>query len=178
MAEVLVQNMRNPDEVISVMVTLKQMIIATDGSMDRKWVLEASTNSTDANGDLVYPEVMYLSNRDTLSDDIQDLISNLCAKVGWTYEPDYDPPQIIGHWPLADDDNVPVTTDIVINLAEPPPSAGIDLSSIKLTVKGFDLTDQATIKGDIHSCSIVVTPGTRYQSAVDSNVDWSSIDVY
>jgi len=177
MAEVIVQNMRNPDQVITVMITLRRMSIATEKTGEVKWVLEASTKERDADGDLIPPAIKYLSNRDTLSADIQDLITELCEEVDWDYEPDYDPPEVISHWPLAGALDVSVETEIIINLAEVAPAAGIDLDSIKVRVKGYDLTDQVTIKGDIHSCSLTLTPGTKYQSAIDENFDWDSVPV-
>lgn len=177
MAEVLVQNMRNPDQVITVMVTLRRMSITTEKTGEQKWVLEASTEQRDSNNDLIPPSIRYISDKDTLTEDVQELISDLCQKVDWDYEPDYDPPEIIGHWPLDGAKDVSVDTDIIITLAEIAPSAGIDISSIKVKVKGFDLTSQIDIKGDLHACSLSVTPGSKYQSAVDPDFDWSGVEV-
>lgn len=168
MAEVIVQNMRDPSQHITVVVTLKQAIIPEVDPMDPKWVLEASTTQTDEDGDPIEPVREYLSSHDTLTEDINSLITELCKKIDWTYVEDEDPPSIVGHWPIRDATGVPVTTDIIINLSEEPPSSGIDLSSIKVKVKGFDLTEQITLKGDFRNCSVRLTPGTKYKSALKS----------
>jgi hypothetical protein len=166
MAEVLVQNMRDPNQQITVVVTIKQAIVPEASPMDPKWILEASTYELDEDGDPIDPVKMYLSNNDNLTDDINDLITELCKDVNWNYSADTDPPRVVGTWPLDGAQAVEVTTDILINLVEEPPSSGIDLSSIRVKVKGFDLTDQLDIKGDFRSCSVLVTPGTKFKSAL------------
>lgn len=175
MAEVLVQNMRNPEQAITVMVTLKRLIVKDQGP-DVKWVLEASTDELDAEGELIPSSIKYLSNQDTLTEDINELIEELCSKVDWEYLPDTTPPEVVSHWPLSGATGVSVETDILINLTEEVPSAGIDLNSIKVRVKGYDITDQITVTGDIHACSIQFTPGTKYKPATD-DYGWESIPV-
>jgi hypothetical protein len=166
MAEVLVQNMRDPNQQITIVVTLRQAIIPEASPMDPKWILEASTKETDEDGDPINPVRMYLSAHDTLTEDINGLITELCKYVDWTEVVDTEPPRVIGHWPLNGAEGIEVTTDILINITEEPPSSGIDLSSICLKVKGFDLTDQLDIKGDLRSCSVTITPGSKFKSAV------------
>lgn len=166
MAEVLVQNMRDPSQQITVVVTLKRVIIPEVNPLDIVWVLEASTNEEDEDGDPILPVKKYVSNHDTLTEDINELITELCGYVDWNYVEDTSPPSLVGHWPIAGATEVPVTTDIIINLSEEAPSAGIDLDSIRVKVKGFDLTDQLDIKGDLRACSIKITPGTKYKSAL------------
>lgn len=166
MAEVLVQNMRDPSQQITIIVTLKQAIIPEVDPMDPMWVLEASTNELDEDGDSIDPVRKHLSNHDTLTEDINELITDLCKLVDWNDDVDTEPPKIVGIWPTPGLQGVSVETGITVNLTEEPPSSGIDLSSIRLKVKGFDLTDQLTIKGDLRDCSIKVTPGTKYKSAL------------
>jgi len=166
MAEVLIQNMRDPSQQITVVVTLRQMVVPSEDPRDPKWVLEASTTEEDEDGDLIEPARIYLSNHDTLTEDINGLITDLCKKVNWTYVVDTEPPRIVSHWPLSGVLGIGVDTEIIINLEETPPSAGIDLDSIRLKVKGFDLTNQVAIKGDFRSCSLRITPGTKYKSAI------------
>jgi hypothetical protein len=166
MAEVLIQNMRDPSQQITAVVTLRQMIIPTVDPSNPMWILEASTIEEDEDGDMIEPVRVYLSNHDTLTEDINGLITQLCKKVNWTYVEDTTPPKIVSHWPMKDATDVSVDTEIIINLEEAPPSAGIDLDSIRVKVKGFDLTNQVTIKGDFRSCSLLLTPGTKYKSAL------------
>lgn len=166
MAEVIVQNMRDPSQQVTLVVTMRQAIIPEVSPLDPKWVLEVSSKELDEDGDPIDPARIYLSNHDTLTEDINDLITDFCKKVNWTYVVDTEPPRIVGHWPLAGEEGVEVTTDIIVNLTEDPPSSGIDLSSIRLKVKGFDLTDQLSIKGDLRSCSVIVIPGTKFKSAL------------
>jgi hypothetical protein len=166
MAEVLIQNLRNPSQIIAVVVTLRRMRVAESHTDKLMWLLEASVDETDANGDLILPVRRWISNSTTLTEDVNELITELSEKVDWDYVVDTDPPSVSGHWPGVDEMEVDVTTTIRVNLEEIAPSSGIDLDSIQIFVKGFDLTNQMAVTGDLRSCSVEVTPGTKFMSAV------------
>lgn len=166
MAEVIIQNLRYPDQIITAVVTIKREIVYDDDPSKLQWILEASTRAKDANGVRVKPSKLYKSSKETVTKDINDLITDLCKKVDWVHVIDTEPPEVVGQWPLAEEQNVAVDTEIRFTLWEEPPSSGIDLSSIRVKVKGYDLTDRLVINGDMTRCSVSVTPGTKYQSAV------------
>jgi len=169
MAEVLIQNMRNPNQAVSIMVTLKRSVIKEEGSGNLMWILEASTTETDKESNYIAPAKKWLSDKTTLTDDVNELIDQICAQIDWEYVEDTEPPAVVNHWPLSNAQDVSIDTGITINLEEEVPSSGIDLSSIHVKVKGFDLTDQVTIKGDIHACTVTLIPGTKYMSAVNED---------
>jgi len=169
MAEVLIQNMRNPNQVVSIMVTIKRTIVSEEGSGGLLWVLEASTNELDTDGNYIQPMKKWLTNKTTLTDDVNELIDSVCAQIPWEYVEDTTPPEVVSHWPLRDARDISPDTIITIGLEEVIPSSGIDLSSITVKVKGFDLTDQVTIKGDRNACSLEVTPGTKFMSAINED---------
>ena len=165
MAEVFVQNLRDPSQQIGVMVTIKRMVVHQTGTGNQMWMIQASTLATDADGNIVKPVYKWTSNRTTFTSDVEDVINQLSAQVDWNYVPDDNPPQVLNTWPMNGDTNVSVDTQIRINISDVAPSSGLDLSSIRVKVKGFDLTDQLDIKGNIGSCVVLLTPGTKYQSA-------------
>jgi hypothetical protein len=165
MAEVLVQNMRNPSQTVSIMVTIKRMIIPEEGSGGALWVLEASTNEVNADGDYIAPAKKWLTDKTTLTEDINALIDSICEQIPWEYIEDTEPPKVVTHWPLAGSQAVSPETAITINLEEEIPSSGIDLNSIRVKVKGFDLTDQVTVEGNMNACRVTLVPGTKYMSA-------------
>ena len=169
MAEVFVQNLRDPDQRIAIMVTIKRIVITQEGTGTQMWAIQASTNELDSGGNAIAPVYKWTSNRTTFTDDVNDLINTLCRQIDWNYAPDDTPPKIISHWPMRDDTGIAVDSEIVINIGEDVPSSGLDLSSIRVKIKGFDLTDQVTIKGNINMCSIYLTPGTKYQSAANED---------
>jgi len=169
MAEVIIQNLRNLDQIVSVMVTIRKTIIPEHSGGGTMWIIEASTDEPDANGDLIPPVRLWSSSYDTLTEDINSIINELAQKVNWDYEPDYEPPEIKSHWPISGATGISVDTNIRINITEDAPSAGIDLSSIRVRVKGFDLTSQVSIEGDVRSCSVSLTPGSKYQSAINDD---------
>lgn len=169
MAEVFIQNLRDPDQRIGIMVTIKRIVIMQEGTGTQMWAIQASTNELDSGGNSIAPVYKWTSNQTTFTDDVNELINTLCQQIDWNYAPDTTPPRVVSHWPMRDDTGIPVTSEIVINIGEDAPSSGLDLSSIRVKIKGFDLTDQVTIKGNINTCSIYLTPGTKYQSAVNED---------
>ena len=166
MAEVLVQNLRNPDQIVTVVITMRKMKIAESGTTQSMWLLQASVNAADANGNLILPVRRWISDSTTLTDDVNDLVSQISAQVDWDYEPDTQPPEVSSCTPAPNETHVDVTASITVNISEDAPSSGIDLDSIQIFVKGFDLTNQMNINGDLRSCSVTVTPGTKFMSAV------------
>jgi hypothetical protein len=169
MAEVFVQNLRDPSQRIGIMVTIKRMLVQQEGTGTQLWVIQASTKELDSEGNTITPVYKWTSNQMTFTDDVNELIDSLCKKVNWVYYPDTTPPEVISHWPMSNDTSIPVDSQIVINIGEELPSSGLDLNSIKVKIKGFDLTAQVAIKGNINSCSVYITPGTKYQSAVNED---------
>jgi hypothetical protein len=169
MAEVFIQNLRDPSQQIGIMVTIKRMVVNQEGTGSLMWMIQASTLATSDDGEIVKPVYKWTSDQTTFTSDIEDLINQICSQVDWNYELDTTPPEILNTWPLNGNTGVSVDTDIRINIADVAPSSGLDLSSIRVKVKGFDLTDQLTIKGNIGSCSIFLTPGTKYQSAINED---------
>ena len=169
MAEVFVQNLRDPSQQIGIMVTIKRMVVTQTGTGRQMWMIQASTLAVDANGEMVKPVYKWTSNQTTFTSDVEDLINQICSQVEWNYVPDDSPPQVLNTWPVSGDTGVPVDTQIRINISDVAPSSGLDLSSIKVKVKGFDLTDQLDIRGNISSCMILLTPVTKYQSAVNED---------
>jgi hypothetical protein len=169
MAETFIQNMRDPSERIGIMVTIKRMVVRQDQTGRQMWMIQASTLATDADGVQIQPVYKWTSNQTTFSDDIQDLIDQINVQVAWNNEPDTTPPEILNTWPLDGATGIPVDTEIRVNIADLAPSSGLDISSIKVKVKGFDLTEHLTINSNINTCSIYLTPGTKYQSAVNED---------
>jgi hypothetical protein len=169
MAEVFVQNLRDSSQRVGIMVTIKRVVITQEGTGSQMWAIQASTSEVDSEGNSIPPVYKWTSNRTTFTDDVNELIDTLCKQIGWNYTTDTEPPKVVNHWPMRDDTGIPVDSEIVINIGEDLPSSGLDLSSIRVKVKGFDLTDQVTRKGNINTCSIYVTPGTKYQSAVNED---------
>jgi hypothetical protein len=166
MAEVLIQNMRNPEQVITIMVTLKRAIIADLGTGDLYWTLEVSTKQRTADNELIQPIRRYITNRSTFTDDVNEAIDELCRQIPWDYIPDTTPPAVSTHWPFDGAEGVPLDTKITINITELAPSSGIDINTLKVKVKGFDLTNLVEVKGDLSSFSLSVTPDTKYKSSL------------
>jgi hypothetical protein len=173
MAEILIHNMRNPDQIVSASITLRRAVIAgeaenpdmrQEGNM--MWILEVSTITLDAEGNLIPPLRKWLSTQDTLSSDIDEMITQLSNLIPWDNPPDTEAPIVVSCWPVPSATQVSVDTSITVNIIDNIPSAGINPDSIRIKVKGFELTNQMQVNRDITSCRITVTPGTRYKSAI------------
>jgi hypothetical protein len=166
MADIFIQNLRNPDQTITATVTIRRLINQDTTLGHGVWALQITTSQLTTDGSLIPPVIREVISYDDLTSVIGDMINEMSAQVPWDYLADSEPPIIGKHFPTDNDTNVSVETSIQIWISENIPSAGLDLSSIRVKVKGFDLTNQLLVEGDLKSCVVTVTPGTKYQSAV------------
>lgn len=175
MAELLIKSSLNPDYVVSVRITLRQMVIADiyledvltelwEG--DLMWVLEASTAARDCSGDIIEPMRAYLRSFTTIDEEINGLIDRLSEIICWDNINDDVPPRILSTYPENGAVGVSPDTVITISLRDELPSNGIDPTSFQVFVKGYDLTSLVDIEGGPFEYTLTLQPGTMWESAL------------
>ena len=156
MAELLIKNSLNPSQLISVRISLRQVII--EGiylenlpedvwAGDPMWILEAATSAYDCDGNLIQSMWTYLRSFDTLDEEVTNLINRISEKVCWTEQEDTKPPCLISISPADGSTNVSPDATITMTVSDELPSAGINPDSFKVIVKGYDLTHLINITG-------------------------------
>jgi hypothetical protein len=110
-----------------------------DPEGNRIWILSVSTTERDVNGDPIPPEIVNLVTKDTVHLELEAAIGRLGQKVDWGIPlEDIFAPQLVDLTPpLTQTTNVPITSNIIVHLQDPLPAAGIDISTISMSINGL-----------------------------------------
>ena len=131
-----------------------------DPEGDQSWILIAQTTEPDVNGNKILPEIVNLVSTGTVHLEIEAALGRIGSQVDWgTIQQDTQPPKLVEITPaLTQTINVPITSNIVFRLQEPLPAAGMDLSTFKLTLNGFDVTGDVELRGNIFDLTAIYRP--------------------
>ena len=167
MADFKIRNPLNPQQLFTVSVTLRQMVLpSVDPSLagETVWMLEAATLARDCDGNTLNPERTVVRSFDTVDEEINNLVDRISSNICWDYAEDTIAPYIKEYSPEDGDESVSINTTISISLSDGIEreyiATGIDKDSIRLFVKGYDVTDLITINGNLWNYNIEFTPGT------------------
>lgn len=160
MAYFTVRHSLNPSKVIRIGITYRKIVAKADQDGELIWVLEVATDEPDINGDEIQPYFIHLTDELDMDDEIKKAVAYISNQVDWE--------------PLADDGRAPyvdsvdpstyiadIWSNVVFNLKEIFPSAGIDQSSIKMFVNDEEVTDDLVITGDVYDYTITWSPPGR-----------------
>jgi len=112
-----------------------------DPEGDEIWFLTLSTTEPDVDGDPIPPEIVNVVSEATLHLELEAALGRIGQKVDWgTPLPDIQPPKVVSLTPaLSQTTDVPITSPVVIRLRDPLPAAGIDLSTLNVTINDFPI---------------------------------------
>lgn len=139
-----------------------------DSEGNSVWILSVSTTERDVNGDPIAPEIVNLVTKDTVHLELEAAIGRLGQKVDWGIPlEDISAPQLVDLTPpLTQTTNVPITSNIIIHLQDPLPAAGIDLSTINMSINGLPVITNGApepamdveFRGNIFDMTIIHRP--------------------
>lgn len=150
MAEFYVRNSLNYNKAVKFNITLRNIIIKGEKG-ESLWTLEIGTTHKDKDRNDIKDIKIHDISSDNLDDVIEDVIANLSSKINWSpLVKDKEAPYIFKFLPSGD--NVPIEDNVEIIIKDSLPSAGMDLSNLKITLNNgttdFDITSQTDISGD------------------------------
>ena len=127
---------------------------------DGSWILIVATTEPDINGDPIDPEFINVVGSGTVHLELEAAIGRIGSQVDWgAIQPDTNPPKLVEITPALDQTtNVPITSNIVVRLKESLPAAGIDLSTVKITLNDFDVTSDVEFRGNIFDLTTIYRP--------------------
>jgi hypothetical protein len=165
MAEFYVRNSLNYEKAVKFNITLRYFV-PKGYYGDHKWVLEIGTTYPDINGDRIIAKKIHNISAENLDQVIEEGVAELCAQIDWSpLVQDKDAPYIDSTVPEHGDTDVSIMTDIYITMKDDLPSAGMDLSNMKITLNNsmqtFDITSEVIIDGDPFEYVLRWTPPTR-----------------
>jgi hypothetical protein len=166
MAEFWVRHSLNLTKIAKFNITLRYVAEKSERG-EHVWVLEIGTLTPDTNGDFIYAKKVHLMSANNLDEVIEDAVSELCARMDWSpFVEDKYAPNISNVVPT--ESGVSIANDIRFTLADELPSAGIDLSSVKVFLNNsmteFNITSEVQVTGDPYQYEFKWSPGIRVYS--------------
>jgi hypothetical protein len=150
MAEFWVKHSLNPHKAVKFNITLRYFVVTGERG-EHVWVLEVGTTHLDANGDPISAKFAHNISAGNFDEIIEDAVAILCNQIDWSpFVRDVEIPHISGVSPTGS--GVSMAYDVNFIVADALPSAGIDLSNVKITLDNsmtiFDITNEVQITGD------------------------------
>jgi len=164
MAHILVKNSLSNYKAVLVDINFP-ITVTTDSAGDPQWVLETASTYPSASGTKIRPAYAHKATAfNSLDDAVADAISEIAKQIDWLpLVEDDTPPYISDIRPLGG--AVSIASNINIDIKDDVPSAGIDLSEVKVTLTTenteFDITDECVMDGDPFYYNIHWEPPTR-----------------
>ena len=117
------------------------------GRGESYWKLFIHTTGLDSGGNAVGPIVLdVVGSYETVNELIEGKLSTLCALIDWTQQGQFSPeednsaPLITDQFPARNQENVPITSPVVIRIRDPLAGRGIDVNTISLKIDGFSVS--------------------------------------
>jgi hypothetical protein len=162
MAQFLIRNSLNPQKVIKCGITFEQ-VTPKSGEGEPIWVVELATDELHKDGGSIPPEFISLTSLDNLDEEIEKAVEIISEKVDWTpLEIDIRPPFVESCYPSSYE--VSIESSIEIVLKDLLPAAGIDISSINMTINDFNVNSELEISGDPYEYILKWKPFMRVYS--------------
>jgi hypothetical protein len=164
MAQFLIRNSLNPQKVVNCGITFEQVTAKGSYSGEPIWVIELATDEPHKDGGSIPPEFINLTSLDNLDEEIEKAVEIISAKIDWTpLEEDLRAPFVESCYPSTYEIDIDSSVEIV--LKELLPAAGIDISSITMTINDFNVTSELEITGDPYEYTLKWIPFMRVRSS-------------
>ena len=137
---------------------------------DHKWVLEIGTTYKDKDDNSIPSKKIHNISTESLDSAIEEAVSDMCVNIDWLpLVPDKKPPYVDSYGPEGS--SVPIGSNIFMIIKDKLPSAGIDISNMKITLNNsmqdFDITSEVDITGDPYLYTVRWSPVLRVYSRYD-----------
>lgn len=134
--------------------------------------MEIGTTYPDLNGDPIAAKRIHNISSDNFDDIIESALGELCAQIDWSpLIKDKEAPFVDSTTPLDGSTNVSIYSNVYISLKDDLPSAGIDLSNMKVILNNsmtdFDITGDIKITGDPYNYYLKWEPPVRVHDTYD-----------
>lgn len=136
------------------------------------WLLEIGTTYPDVNGDPIPGKKIHTISADNFDDVIEAGLAELCTKIDWSpLARDRAAPYVVSASPADGDTDVNINSNVDVALRDDFPTAGMDLSNMKVTLNNsmvdFDITGEIEIEGDPHEYNFIWRPPMRVYDTYD-----------
>jgi len=159
MTDYLLRNSLNPGKVVSCTITFRQLINKGEEG-EPVWLVEIGTIEPHKDGGEIPPEYIHYTSALNLDAAVREATENIAEQVDWSpLSEDLRPPFVAYSSPTSD--IVDIYSDVVVDIKEVLPAAGIDLDSIEVTINDMDVSDELVISGDPYQYRVIWEPKIR-----------------
>lgn len=171
MTELYVTNSLNYHKTVKFNLTLRYFVVKGEKG-EHMWVLEVATTHPAADDSIIPSKKVHLLNgADNLDEAIESAVAELCAYIDWSpYLKDGQAPFVVSTIP-DDGTTVSIRSNVYVMLKDSIPSAGIDLSNMKVFLnngtQNIEITDGVEITGDPYEYQLFWKPPIRVEDTYD-----------
>ena len=135
-------------------------IVPLNEKGDNKYVFKIHTGARDVDGEGINDIFIYDTSINGFLAALPNAISSICGKIHWgTVYSDRTLPSVDYYTPSGSD--VSLYTSVLIKIVDAFPSSGIDRDSIKMTVNGFDVTNDIIVNMNYNEALVSWSPKRR-----------------
>lgn len=159
MAQYLLRNSLNTGKVVACAITFRQIVNKGEEG-EPVWLVEITTPEPHKDGGSIPPEYIHYTSSDNLDEAIKEATANIAEQVDWDpLNQDIRPPIVKDH--NVRSNIVDIYSDVVVDITDILPSAGIDIDTIEMSVNGMDVTNELRIDGDPYDYRVIWSPRIR-----------------
>jgi len=161
MTDYLLRNSLNPNKVVSCTITFRQIVNKGEEG-EPVWLIEINTVELNKDGDPIPPVYIHYTSELNLDLEIREATEYIASQIDWSpITEDVRPPFVIYSFPSTPNEVVDIYSDVVVDIKDLLPSAGIDVSSVTVTVNGMDVSDEIEFIGDPYQYRLIWSPKIR-----------------
>jgi hypothetical protein len=166
--EVYVKNSLNYTKAVKFNISLRYFVIKGEKG-EHFWTLDVGTTHSGTGGVEMSRKIHNVSVED-LDEAIEQALSELSSYIDWTPTVlDKESPYVHEFSPIGND--VSIGSQVLVTLKEDLPSAGMDLSNMRVTfdngAQEFDITSEVDITGDPYVYKLKWLPERRVYDTYD-----------
>ena len=161
MAEYILRNSLNPDKVVKCSITFRKITNKNEEG-EPVWLIQIATTEQHKDGGDIVPVFIHTASLDNIDIEINQATETIAAQVDWgTLKQDTRAPIAYIIYPLGDVENVGVNSNVMFDIEDLLPAAGVDVDSIEVFVNGMDVTNELEITGDPYKYNVIWKPFKR-----------------
>ena len=161
MAEYILRNSLNPDKVVKCSITFRKITNKNEEG-EPVWLIQIATIEPHKDGGNIAPVFIHTASLNNIDVEINEATEKIADQVDWgVLKKDTRAPIAYITQPLGDVENVDINSNVVFDVEDLLPAAGVDVDSIEVLVNGMDVTNELEITGDPYKYNVIWKPFKR-----------------
>jgi hypothetical protein len=160
MAEYTLRSSLNPYKVVKCNISFRQLLNkGEEGKVI--WLVEIRTVEPHKDGGDISPVYINYTSEKNLDKEIKKATEKIAEQINWEPLIDDLRPPFVSYSNPINNETVDIYSDVIVDIKDVLPAAGIDINSIKVIVNDIDVTDDIEVIGDPYYYRIKWSPSIR-----------------